>query len=198
MTVEAFPLHWPEGWPRTPSYKQHASRFTQVGWTAMQTLRDELRRLGATNVVISSNVPLRQDGIPYADAARRKIPDPGVAVYFRLKGRPMVMARDAYWTPWENMRSVAATVEAMRALERHGGAFMMERAFSGFTALPSPGPSVRPWREVLGVSGPGTREAIDVAYRAAARRAHPDAGGSNEAMAEVNAARDQALREIAA
>lgn len=36
------------------------------------------------------------------------------------------------------------------------------------------------------------------AYRAAAKTAHPDAGGTNERMAAVNAARDAVLRREAA
>ena len=36
------------------------------------------------------------------------------------------------------------------------------------------------------------------AYRAAAKTAHPDAGGANERMAAVNAARDAVLRREAA
>ena len=36
----------------------------------------------------------------------------------------------------------------------------------------------------------GYRDDLDIIYRSAARTAHPDAGGSNELMAKVNAARD--------
>jgi len=36
---------------------------------------------------------------------------------------------------------------------------------------------------------------IERAYRELAKRAHPDAGGSQEWMAELNAARDAAKRE---
>ncbi|MCC5608930.1 hypothetical protein LC612_19610 [Nostoc sp. CHAB 5834] len=41
--------------------------------------------MGAKNIIISSNVPTRQDGLPYA---RHKEPDdPGVAVYFKIKDK---------------------------------------------------------------------------------------------------------------
>ena len=45
----------------------------------------ELRRFGASNIVISSNVPTGRGGLPLASAKR--VDDAGVAVYFTLKGK---------------------------------------------------------------------------------------------------------------
>ncbi len=42
-----------------------------------------------------------------------------------------------------------------------------------------------------------TAAEIDTAYRDKAKRWHPDAGGSNEKMAELNAARSNALKGAA-
>lgn len=42
--------------------------------------------------------------------------------------------------------------------------------------------------KILGVEQSATREEIDKAFKAAAKKAHPDAGGSNEEMIKVNAA----------
>jgi curved DNA-binding protein CbpA len=70
---------------------------------------------------------------------------------------------------------------------------MVEQAFAGFTALPAP----KNPNEVLGVRSGASRAEIEAAYREKAKRAHPDAGGSEAAMAELNSARDQ-LRERAA
>jgi hypothetical protein len=44
--------------------------------------------------------------------------------------------------------------------------------------------------EVLGVDRTASTEEIQKAYRAAAKRSHPDHGGSVEAMQQVNEARD--------
>ena len=125
--------------------------------------------------------------------------DEGIAIYFTLRGRPLVMARDRYHRAEGNMRSLALALEAMRQLERHGGATMMDRAFAGFAALPPPAGS-RPWHELLELpaGSPRTREAIEAAYKRLARRHHPDQGGSADAMAAVNLARDEGLREIGA
>jgi hypothetical protein len=187
----AYPLAWPDGWPRTPSASRlRNSPFKVESNKCRRELMDELRRLGATNIVISSDVPVRQDGSPYADAARRIIRNPGVAVYFTLKGKQMAMARDKFERVEDNLRSIGLAIEAIRAVERHGGAAMMERAFAGFTALPAP----RSPFEILGVEPDASLDEIERAHRRQARTAHPDAGGSTARMAELNAARDLALK----
>lgn len=200
----AFPLAWPDGWPRTPAHLRETSHpfgGKVYGLTfdrARTQLVDELHRLRARNVVISTNVPLRNDGMPYASAATTRMTDPGVAIYFTLKDRPLSMARDGFANIAANMRSLFLAIEGMRQLERHGGSYMMERAFSGFLALPAPG-AARPWREVLGLTSrlvPVTKRAVDDAFKERAIIAHPDGGGSHDAMAELNAARAAALKEI--
>ena len=217
MTAEAFPLQWPTGWPRTPAGAREDSRYRfRSGGTrgsydggyrssapvtfdeARKKLCAEMDRLGAKSLVISTNLPLRNDGYPRADAARMRIADPGVAIYFTLKGRQMAMACDRYDAPSANLRSLGLGIEAMRQLERHGGGAMMERAFAGFAALPPPG-SKRPWRDILGFRDkPVTREAVLAQYRLLAAVKHPDKGGTETAMSELNVARDDALRELGA
>lgn len=200
-THTAYPLEWPDGWPRAKSRKDFhpfGSRTYPLTFdSARQDLLGELKRLGAKNVVLSTNVPLRSDGMPHASAARTRIDDPGVAVYFTLKDRPLAMARDGFANIAANVRSLYLAVEGLRQMERHGGSYMMERAFSGFLALPAPG-AARSWREVLnfGANIDVDRDTIDRAFRQRLLIAHPDRGGSHDAMAELNAARAAALKEI--
>ncbi len=150
----------------------------------------------AKNIVISSELPVSRNGTPYAGAAQKKIADPGVCVYFTWKGKEHSMARDAYLTVHENIMSLAHAVSHMRGLSRHGGDHMMTQAFAGFAALPAPENMTprRPWWEVLGLPPDcDDKDMIDAAYRVKARKAHPDAGGSSEAMHELNEAKREAL-----
>lgn len=192
--TQAFPLHWPEGWPRTKT--QQSSRFDVSFASARDGLLDQLRMLGARYPVISTDIELRRDGLPYASQPEPK--DRGVSVYFEWKGKQHVLACDRWDKIKDNMRALEKTVEAMRGIERWGASSMMERAFSAFIALPPSGERKRSWREVFGF-GPNSRpdrEGLELQYRTLAKKRHPDAGGSAEAMAELNAARDEALEEI--
>lgn len=200
MNVEAYPLSWPAGWARTAQGKRRASRYRVTQERAQQDLLRSLRLLGARYVTISTNVELRRDGLPYAN--RRAPEDPGVAVYWERKGRPEVIACDAWRTVGENIRAVHQAVEALRQLERCGASEILERAFGGFAALPASteGRGPKTWREVLGFPPQRatriTAADVEHRYRALARERHPDAGGSHEAMLELNSARENALREV--
>ena len=191
----AYPLQWPEGWKRTPAharkdYSQSKTTFDR----AKRDLMNELRLLKATGVVISSWLPLNRDGTPRADSARRRIDDPGVAVYFMRGEQRVVIARDAYSTVHDNLWSIGLAIQHLRGLERHGGAAMMDRAFTGFAALPPPEVD-RHWTEVFGLETSAADWMVEAAYRHHSKTAHPDAGGSETTMAELNAARDQFKKE---
>ena len=116
-----------------------------------------------------------------------------MAVYWQeTSGKRRVIAIDRYSRVADNLAAIAATLDAMRAISRHGGARILERAFTGFTALPAPG-AAREWWEVLGVDKGATPEAIKAAYRSLASQHHPDKGGDAARMAEINEAYRKAL-----
>lgn len=209
--TQAYPLAWPHGRPRRRPQARKPGKFGKATWRegyggnrystkgeltvadARRRLQDELDRLGARLPVISSNMELRLDGLPRSGA--REPEDPGVAVYFQLNGKPHCMPCDTYLRVADNLAAVAAHIEATRAIERHGVATVAEM-FAGFQALPAPG-ARRPWWEVLGfVHDRVTLDAVEEVYRSLARKRHPDAGGSVEAMAELNAARDEAREAL--
>jgi hypothetical protein len=191
--TQAYPLSWPEGWPRTPEEKREAgSRFKTTFTRARTELFDELRRMGATHVVVSSWLPIRNDGLPYADSARRKIEDPGVAVYFQWHKKPMVIARDAYWNVHDNLRSIGLAIGHLRGMERHGGAHMMERSFEGFAQLAAPD-AFDPWA-VLGLKAGASRDDIEAKFRALAKLHHPDMGGNASEFHRLQRARERALQ----
>jgi hypothetical protein len=141
MTRAPWPLQWPDGWARTTV--PTPSAFTTGLAKARTRLLDEIRKLGGTDVVITSNMPTRRDGLPYA-TGERGVADPGVAVYWTgEKQEERVMACDSWQKPGDNIHAIALSVAALRGLERWGSSATVERAFAGFAALPpAPEPEI--------------------------------------------------------
>lgn len=184
--VEAYPLQWPSGWERT-SYRK-SSRFNTTFAVARDELIREITRLGGKSIVISTNVELRGDGLPYAN--RRQPQDVGVAVYFAYKGQPQCFPCDRWDRIEDNMHAICLTVAALRGIERWGSGRMMQAAFTGFKSLPS-----AEWSKVLSCSPNSTNEQVQFRYRELARKYHPDVGGSHHQMAEINRAYDAFKKE---
>lgn len=164
--IEAFPLHWPAGWNRTIDYRRERGAFKTTFAKARDEVMAEVARMGGRNPVLSSNLQLRRDGLPYAQQAR--IADPGIAIYFEYKGKPMCFACDRYTTIEANTRAIQLTIAALRGIERWGASDMMERAFTGFAALEAPSTG---WRSVLDSVDP------EGSYRRLRAQHHPDRGG---------------------
>jgi hypothetical protein len=191
MTIQPFPLVWPDGLPR--SEKRASSQFRSTITSALNNVRKSLEMFGAdsgkpvTEIVLSSNV----GGLSLEGPK-----DPGVAAWFVWDGGQRCIAVDRYPKPEDNLQAIHHILEARRTEMRHGGLHIVRQTFKGFTALPAP-PGQRPWREVLKLpAGPLTRAQVDAAYRERAASAHPDKGGSTEAMTELNRARDEGRRAV--
>ncbi len=193
MTELRYPLHWPEGWPRTP--KPKPSQFDTRFAYARDGLMEEIRRLGGEQVILSTNVELRKDGLPYANT--RNPTDPGAAVYFNLDGEPQVFACDRWTKVEDNIQAIRKTIEALRGIERWGSSEMLNRIYRGFKALPESGTATQnqAWWVVLQVSPDAPLKEIEKAYRARAKEIHPDIGGSNEELLSLNLAIEGARKE---
>ncbi len=130
----------------------------------------ELGRMGIDeeSIIISTNIKPRIDGMPSSNANEPR--DLGAAVYWKDKaGKQRCMAIDLYDRIADNLAALAATIEVMRAIKRHGSAEILERAFLGFQALPAP----EDWWKVLGFDlPPKTRQEAEDAYRSLAKTQH--------------------------
>jgi hypothetical protein len=205
MTVEAYPLQWPLGRKRTEHWRRERAKFDVSFARARDNIVQEIGRLAGRypdpQIVISTNIALRRDGLPLA--SQRAPDDPGVAVYFLYKKRQMSFACDRWLKIEHNMQAIAKTIEALRGIARWGTGDMLEAAFTGFEALPAPqtNGAARPrtWREVMEFPPQAAISAdmVSARFRRLASVRHPDAGGSHEAMSELNRAREQALQECA-
>lgn len=205
--VTSYPLCWPAGWKRTPAGQRTRATFKSQGQqlSIADAVRRVLREIGLLigqgnqdRIIISTNIEPRLDGLPRSG---RENLDPGVAVYWSTSRQPRqkCMAIDRYDRTADNLAAVAATIEAMRAIERHGGAEILERAFLGFQALPEP--AGRPWWEVFGYQNHAFavsvgRDRIEQKYRELVKQHHPDAGGDTAEFAELSSAVEQARNEL--
>ncbi len=182
-------LEWPSG-RRRASWREDA-KFRHEGGRvpfdrAVKRLEGELDRLGAAEVRLTMDVERSLSGKPIGSTNPF---DPGVALYFRLKDKPYVLACDKWARLADNIAAIAAHIEALRGQERWGVSEGVEQAFAGHAALPPP----KTCWQVLGVPEGSNRILINQAFRRLADLAHPDKGGSDAAMAELNRARDAAL-----
>lgn len=197
--IEAFPLSWPIGRPRTPVYRLKRATFSTnhralSTYDSLLRLRREIELLGAANLVVSSNVPTRRDGDPRAGFEPT---DPGVAIYFQIvTERPVAMqqtclACDRWDRVADNIAAIAAHVGATRGILRWGVGDVAQ-AFAGYRQLAAVGAD-RPWWQVLGFDKPPPAEG-DVRDRWLQRAAenHPDRGGTHDASAELNRAYSEA------
>lgn len=195
--ADQFPLTWPIGCPR--STHRRRSQFGKSFEQSRKDLYRELKLMGINdwNVIMSTNLPLRRDGFPYAQMSLNG-GDPGVAVYFRKKDdKPMVFACDKWDKVEDNLRAIVMTIKAVRGIERWGSSDMMERAFTGFQALP-PARSTS-WWDVLKIPRNSTLEQAKAAYRNLARQAHPDMQDKTsmtDEMYQINKAWAEAEKEL--
>jgi DnaJ domain len=190
MTATAFPLSWPRQFPRARMPRDKGAFKTTLAG-ALGNVQDSLRRFAADSnkklegLVISSNVTL---GVQRPE-------DPGVAVWFTWDGMQVCVAVDRYASVESNLQAIHHIIEARRVELRHGTLALVRATFTGFLALPAP--ERRDWWTVLGVGREATEQAIQTAYKKLAAQHHPDRGGDPAKMAELNAARDEALKELA-
>jgi hypothetical protein len=213
---ERYPLSWPEGWKRTAPSGRIAAQFGKVQSTvdgtayagkkrlsiedSVKRVATELERMGVDegDIIISTNLKLNVYGMPRG--ARGEPLDPGAAAYWKRKDRQECMAIDRYNRVADNIAAIAATLEHMRGIERHGGGEILGRAFQGFAALPERAGG-RGWREILAFDKDErpSADAIRRHFTSRAQDVHPDkAGGDREKFEELVWARDAALREIGA
>ncbi|HEV8653157.1 MAG TPA: J domain-containing protein [Actinomycetes bacterium] len=193
-------------WPgsMTRPWERRVGRQFSAPWTStLDLLALELRQLKAEDIVLQLDLTerdIRQDGLPRANA--RPPGHPGVILSFTSRHGALQFACDTY-TWWEtNMRVIALTLQALRAAARYG-VVKTDEQYRGWAQLPPPAPpdgrmtpeqaarivaegadNPDAWEDIL-ENLMGIRQAY---YHDAARRLHPDAGGSHEAFTRIQAA----------
>lgn len=184
-TPQAYPLQWPANFPRHTGSRENAKFRTELG-SALRNLQKQLDLMGAKGLVLSSNCTL----------GKSNHEDPGVCAYFQYDGMQLAIPCDRWNKVASNVQAIALTVEAMRGMNRWGAKHMIRAMFTGFKALPAGGTQKRNFRAVLNLFENDTLLEAERQFRQLAQSRHPDHGGSNEAMAELNEAIAEARRAL--
>lgn len=212
-----------------PNRRRQGTPFT-AGWRDTLTLLErEINHLapGVPEVVLMVDVEerhLRLDGSVRADARPNS---PAVVIAFESKQHgPMRWESDeyadvytrGYLLGWQsNVRAVALTMQALRAVDRWGVARSGQQ-YAGWKQLGAGGPislgaamtvdeaarlladaagGMYAWESLVPGVHPLGRDRIADAYRRAAKAFHPDAGGDEETFKRLTEARDLLLRHAA-
>lgn len=194
--IEAYPLAWPAGYPRTRNPVRNYHFYQTTFAKERDALLRELKLLKAADVVLSTNIPLRQDGLPYADWQKKSVTDYGVAVYFKFQGTPSVLCCDAWDLIEDNVHAIGKTVDAMRGIDRWKVSEVLKRTFTGFKALPETTQAGEEIWQTLELKGkPSLKKDVEDAFKRLAKIYHPDlpTGDSNRYYL-VNDAYQKALK----
>jgi hypothetical protein len=164
-------------------------------------LGDELRHLGASNVILGTGLTEADvrltDGWPRTDARAPRFPGVELSFDTRKYGRLVYATDVCVW--WEhNVRSIALGLEALRAVDRYGITRRGEQ-YAGWRELPSgivvgsgiatAGDAWGILLKAVGLDPDGeTPMPLSDLYRKAAKATHPDHGGDGERFAQVQAA----------
>ncbi len=195
MTFEYRPL--PPIWPFGERSEATRARFKAAYANTIELLRRELWHLETEEpIVVEAGFKpheIRLDGMPRAGA---KPSDPAIILSFASKFGPLRYGCDRFYPHEANLRAIALGLEALRTVDRYGITKRGEQ-YRGWAALPAPGETssyeaaARTIRDLSGIppAGVGPGPTLREAYRAAAKRVHPDVGGRREDWLELERAR---------
>lgn len=188
------PLQW-AGAQTPPSKRRPRWTFKASYSETLLLLDSELEKLGASELVLEADFreqDIRIDGQVRANARQPEFP--GVRIAFDSKHGPLVYATDAYEFWQHNVRAIALSLQALRAVDRYGVTKRAEQ-YTGWRAIGT-GPAdavvtTEVARDLLlalvgEVDGDNSNLAL---YRRAVKIAHPDRGGTRGAWDTLQQAR---------
>lgn len=181
----------PLGTWASPVTKGRASsrRFSASWYNTMELLTDEIEKLGLRgSVAVRVDVQrgdIRLDGMLRANA---RVGFPGVVVSFESKYGPLSYATDAYDSWQANVRAIALSLQALRAVDRYGVSKSGEQ-YVGWRALESgctapvfaTADEAERWLRSI-ADLPNRSLSLKELLRIAVRICHPDVNGGDRTM----------------
>ena len=108
-----------------------------------------------------------------------------VIVEWMMNGKQQVFKCNRFPTPEQNLRAIYLALDATRLAAQRG---ILEELAQIAVAMLPPGRIRRPAWDVLEIAEHASIGIAEAAWRVKAKTAHPDTGGTNEAMLELNEA----------
>jgi hypothetical protein len=197
-------------WLDPVTENRRGAHLFRASWQdTLDLLEKETDLLGADQVILQIDVTegeLRRDGMLRATA---RVGFRGVRVAFESVHGPLTYATDAYerqhgygLASWQaNIRAIALALEALRAVDRYGvsGRGEQYRGWQAISSRPAE-MTVEQAAEFLAHWARDKRYTADAilrdrslaarAWRVAAQRAHPDAGGDSDTFSRLTLARE--------
>jgi hypothetical protein len=175
-------------WPGdlTKSSHRKYSRFNTAWGKTLALLEKEIRFLSGKNVIFQCAVreqDIRLDGGVRSNA--RPAEHPGIIITFDSKHGPLSYHTDQYNDFQANVRAIALALEALRTVDRYG----VNKAgsqYAGYKRLPPASTNGKrgltkdearsfiAYHSGVAVSSLGDSGVLDLAFKAARRRLHPD------------------------
>ena len=184
-----------------PFSQTSRSQFSAPISSTHRALRTELDALDALDrtlyVPVAAN-QFRRDGRPRSDA---KLTGSALILTFDVDGQTHQYAADRFITWQENLRAIALTLEALRAVARYGLTEQRQQ-YTGFLAIEPAhtahaftAATAEEFVQTIARRSPG-RGLVDLAsvVRLAKRLTHPDQGGDPDEFQQVTNA-ETVLRE---
>lgn len=182
----------PSDWTKADTTDRRSSPFRSTWSQTERDLLEEIRHLGAFELVISVDVDedeLRRDGAGLL--ANAKVRSPRVIVWVDGDAGPMSFQVDKFAQYRDNVRAVALGLNSLRRLDRYGMADTGQQ-YTGWLALPSAGESTDVAATVIAEAARIPLERVledpKAAVRQAQIRTHPDRGGDPDAFQRVTEA----------
>jgi hypothetical protein len=171
-------------WPHAVTTPRRYGQFKASWQSTLDLLAFEIDKLDGRNPIIGAGFresDLRKDGMPRSDRNQTPYMHPGVEISFDSRHGRLTYATDEF-TEWKsNVRAIALSLEALRAVDRYGVSKRGQQ-YAGWAQLAAGGPD--PERGYLLVKRAGS-------VRLALMAAHPDHGGDPADFADVQAYRER-------
>lgn len=183
-------------WRRPVTQRPVRAKFTASWSDTKARLETELRQLGTTGPVAMrldvTEQDILRDGVRLRASARPATAR--VAISFESRHGPLTYATDAYDSWQDNVRAIALSLEALRAVNRYGVSHAGEQ-YTGWRAIEGPRPGFASraaaiaWlRAQPDLGDTDAMQASDL-LRRAARVMHPDVDADRSRWDRLESAR---------